>query len=114
MLRDRRSCAAMDLHSRNSPVWLLALVLLAGCSDAVHMTHETEQGGVVTYLFKEDRGGPMGSPHRKAALKLIDEKCPSGYTVVRDGEVRGGTMSAVEGQEGEITNRRWGIQFRCK
>jgi hypothetical protein len=104
----------MALRFPNRSVWLLTFVLLSGCSDAVHMTHETEQGGVVTYLFKEDRGGPMGSPHRKAALKLIEEKCPSGYTVVRDGEVRSGTMSAAEGQEGEITNRRWGIQFRCK
>jgi hypothetical protein len=90
-------------------------MFMSGCSDAVQMTHETEQGGVVTYLFKEDRGGPMGSPHRKAALKLIDDKCPSGYTIVRDGEMRGyGSMSSVEGQEGEITGRRWGIQFRCK
>ena len=104
----------MALRCPNRAVWCFALVLLGGCSDAVHMTRETEQGGVVTYLFKEDRGGPMGSPHRKAALKLIDEKCPSGYTVVRDGEVRGGSMSSVEGQEGEMTNRRWGIQFRCK
>jgi hypothetical protein len=79
------------------------------------MTQETDREGVVSYLFKEDRGGPMGSPHRKAALKLIDEKCPSGYSVVRDGEMRGyGSMSSVEGQEGEITGRRWGIHFRCK
>ena len=79
------------------------------------MTQETEQGGVVTYLFKEDRGGPMGSPHRKAAIKLIDEKCPRGYTVIRDGELKGySTVSAVEGREGESANRRWGIQFRCK
>ena len=104
----------MVLRSHCRLLYLCMLMLSAGCSDAVHMTHETEQGGVVTYLFKEDRGGPMGSPHRKAALKLIDEKCPSGYTVVRDGEVRGSTISAAEGQEGEITNRRWGIQFRCK
>jgi hypothetical protein len=105
----------MALRFRNRSGWLCALVLLGGCSDAVQMARETEQGGVVSYLFKEDRGGPMGSPHRKAALKLIDEKCPSGYTVVRDGEMRGSSsMSAVEGQEGEITNRRWGIQFRCK
>lgn len=105
----------MGLRFRSRSVWLLSLMLMSGCSDAVHMTHETEQGGVVTYLFKGDRGGPMGSPHRKAALKLIDEKCPSGYTVVRDGEMRGyGSMSSVEGQEGEITGRRWGIQFRCK
>jgi hypothetical protein len=90
-------------------------LLTIGCSDAVQLMEETEQGGVVTYLFKEDRGGPMGSPHRKTALKLIDTKCPSGYSVVRDGEMRGyGSMSSVEGQEGEMTGRRWGIQFRCK
>jgi len=23
-------------------------------------------------------------------------------------------MSSVEGAEGEVTGRRWGIQFRCK
>jgi hypothetical protein len=92
-----------------------AVAVLDGCSDAVQLTHETESGGVVTYLFKEDRGGPMGSPHRKVALKLIDTKCPGGYFVVRDGEMKGyGSMSSVEGQEGEITGRRWGIQFRCK
>ena len=89
--------------------------LSGGCSDAVQLTHETEAGGVVTYLFKEDRGGPMGSPHRKEALQVIDKRCPSGYTVIRDGEVKGyGSMSSVEGQEGEVTGRRWGIQFRCK
>ena len=57
----------------------------------------------------------MGSPHRKEALKLMDKKCPGGYVVMRDGELKGyGSMSSVEGQEGEITGRRWGIQFRCK
>ena len=105
----------MGLRFRSRKVWLFTFILVSGCSDAVQMTHETEQGGVVTYIFKEDRGGPMGSPHRKTALNLIDEKCPSGYTVVRDGEMRGyGSMSSVEGQEGEVTGRRWGIQFRCK
>jgi hypothetical protein len=88
---------------------------LAGCSDAVTLTRETETGGVVTYLFKEERGGPMGSPHRKDALKAMERKCPSGYTVMKDGEVPTyGSMSSVEGQEGEATGRRWGIQFRCK
>jgi len=105
----------MGLRSLSRLLWLIAFILLSGCSDAVKMTHETENGGVVSYLFKEDRGGPMGSPHRKEALKLIDKKCPAGYVVVRDGEMKGySSMSSVEGQEGEITNRRWGIQFRCK
>jgi hypothetical protein len=93
----------------------LLCVELAGCSDAVTLTRETDTGGVVTYLFKEDRGGPMGSPHRRDALKVMERKCPSGYTVVKDGEVPGYSgMSSAEGQEGEPSGRRWGIQFRCK
>ena len=79
------------------------------------LTRETNRGGVVTYLFKEERGGPMGSPHRREALKVMERKCPSGYTVVKDGEVTShGTMSSLEGQESEVIGRRWGIQFRCK
>ena len=99
---------------RSKSLLPFALLVLAGCSDAVQMMHETEHGGVVTYLYKEDRGGPMGSLHRKAALKRIDDKCPAGYVVIRDGEVKGTPMiSAQEGQD-EDAGRRWGIQFRCK
>jgi hypothetical protein len=57
----------------------------------------------------------MGSRHRRDALQLMERKCPAGYTVVKEGEVAGyGSMSSVEGHEGEATGRRWGIQFRCK
>ena len=88
------------------------LGISVGCSQAVLLTHETGQGGVVTYLFKEDKGGPMGSPHRRDALKLIEGKCPSGYIVLKDGEVQG--LSSVGGAQGEVSGRRWGIEFRCK
>jgi hypothetical protein len=109
----------MDLHCPVKPwakvIWLAALVISVGCSQAVLLTQETEQGGVVTYLFKEDRGGPMGSPYRRDSLKLIEGKCPSGYNVLKDGEVQGySSMSSVGGAEGEVSGRRWGIQFRCK
>ena len=109
----------MDLRYQLKPltkvIGMALLVIGAGCSEAVLLTHETDTGGVVTYLFKEDRGGPMGSPHRRNALKLIEKKCPSGYTVLKDGEVQGySSMSSVEGAEGEVSGRRWGIQFRCK
>lgn len=66
-------------------IGLAALVISVGCSNAVLLINETEQGGIVTYLFKEDRGGPMGSPHRMDALKRIEGKCPSGYTILKDG-----------------------------
>ena len=54
----------------------------------------------------------MGSPHRRDALKLIEGKCPSGYIVLKDGEVQG--LSSVGGTQGEVSGRRWGIEFRCK
>jgi hypothetical protein len=109
----------MDLRYPVKPwIKVIGLVLVvtgAGCSEAVLLTHESDTGGVVTYLFKEDRGGSMGSPHRREALKVMEKKCPSGYTVLKEGEVQGyGSMSSTEGQEGEVTGRRWGIQFRCK
>ena len=109
----------MDLCCRVKP-WMKVIgvalfVTSVACSEAVLLTHETESGGVVTYLFKEDRGGPMGSPHRRDAVKVMGAKCPSGYNVLKEGEVQGyGSMSSVEGQEGEVTGRRWGIQFICK
>ena len=109
----------MDLPCPVKPwtkmIGLAVVVISVGWSQAVLLTHETEQGGVVTYLFKEDRGGPMGSSHRRDALKIIEKKCPSGYTVIKEGEVQGySNMSSVEGAEGEVSGRRWGIEFRCK
>lgn len=96
-------------------IWLALLVVSAGCSQAVLMTQETEKGGVVTYLFKEGLGGPMGSPYRKDAVKRIEEKCPADYIVLEEGEVQGySSMSTVGGAEGEVSGRRWGIKFQCK
>src|ERR1700752_1640845 len=83
------------------------LGITVGCSNAVMLIQETEQGGIMTYLFKEDRGGPMGSPHRVEALKRIEGKCPSGYIILKDGEVQGySSMSSVEGAEGDLSWRR--------
>ncbi|MBI3356889.1 MAG: hypothetical protein HY038_08995 [Nitrospirae bacterium] len=109
----------MDSCSRNRLLALLphavAALLCGACSDTVRLAQETESGGVVTYLFKDDRGGPIGSPHRSEALKVLDQKCPDGYTVVRDGEVNEyASLSSTEAQEGEVAGRRWGIQFHCK
>ncbi|MCS6285047.1 MAG: hypothetical protein H8K08_06420 [Nitrospira sp.] len=102
-------------HAAGVVLGVVLLCVNAGCSDAVTMVRETETSGVVSYLFKEERGGPMGSPHRKGALKMMEKKCSSGYVVLKEGEVQGyGSMSSVEGQEGEVTGRRWGMQFICK
>ena len=92
-----------------------AAVLIAGCSEAVLLTHETGQGGVVTYLYKDERGGPMGSPYRREALKVMAEKCPASCHGGKDGQVQSDSRgSRGGGAEGEEGTRRWGIQFECK
>jgi hypothetical protein len=81
------------------------------------LTHESEDGGVMTYSYKEDRGGPMGSPYRRQAMDAIEDKCGKGSKILREGEVPGYTsagMGITEGTEDESRGRRWGIQFECK
>jgi hypothetical protein len=99
-----------------SVIALAGLFACAGCADAAKLVQETETGGVVTYLYKADRGGPVMSPHRAEALDLIKKKCSSGYLIVREGEAQGhrSISGIVEGTEDEVRNRRWGLQFRCR
>ena len=110
----------MDLHCRTkrftNVVLLVAFFACLGCSDAVKLIQETETGGVVTYLFKEERGGAMFSPFRSQAFEIMKQKCPSGYTIMKEGEARSSysVSGVVQGTEDEIRNRRWAIQFRCK
>lgn len=87
-----------------------------GCSDAVTMVRETPTGGVVSYSYKEDRGGHLMSPYRREADALMVRKCPTGYRIVREGEARGySSISGIrEGTEDEGIGRKWGIQFECK
>lgn len=86
-----------------------------GCvSGGAQLVRDDDSGGVVTYLYKEDRGGPTGSRYRKDAIEIMKLKCPRGYTVVKEGETKGlSGVSSVEGTEDE-PSRRWAFQFRCK
>ncbi len=96
---------------------LLLLISAGGCSEAVLLTRESEQGGVMTYSYRDDRGGPMGSPYRKQALDAIQNKCREGSRILREGEVKGYSsagLGIVEGTEDESRGRRWGIQFECR
>lgn len=80
------------------------------------MVRETPSGGVVSYSYKEDRGGHLMSPYRREADALIMRKCPTGYRIVREGEARGySSVSGIrEGTEDEGIGRKWGVQFECK
>jgi hypothetical protein len=89
---------------------------LSGCSEGATLVRESAQGGIVTYLYQEDRGGPMFSRHRNEALAIIAQKCPAGYSIVQESEARGTStvQGTIEGTEDNSRYRRWGLQFRCK
>ena len=103
-------------------IWSRALTcaltaLAAGCgADGVRLAQNLDNGGVVVYPFKSEQGH-MLSASRKNAVRLMEERCPGGYTVVREGEAKGRSRLAgpVQAGGGEIIQeRRWGIQFECK
>jgi hypothetical protein len=108
------------MRSRHVPsghAFLAALLVsVSGCSEGAKLARETDSGGVVTYLYREDRGGVLGSRYRRDALRIVEKKCPGGYSIVREGEAQGSRSGAgiMEGTEDETSGRRWALQFRCK
>lgn len=93
----------------------VGVVQLLGCvSGGAQLVRDDDSGGVVTYLYKDERGGPTGSRYRNDAIEIMKLRCPRGYTVVKEGETRGlSGVSSIEGNEDQVT-RRWAFQFRCK
>jgi len=108
----------MDLRCRaraTETLILFVVLVFPGCSDAVKLARETDNGGAVTYSYKSAEG-PIFSPYRSRALEAIQKKCPGGYSIVREGPARAsGTSSGLmEGTENEVRHQRWGVEFRCK
>ncbi|HEX2055183.1 MAG TPA: hypothetical protein VHF07_01740 [Nitrospiraceae bacterium] len=82
----------------------------------MRLAQELDNGGVVVYPFKSEQGHMLSS-FRTAAIRLIQERCPKGHTIVREGETKGRSRLAGPihaGGEEIVQERRWGIQFECK
>jgi hypothetical protein len=88
---------------------------LTACSEGASLVRESPQGGIVTYLYRDDRGGPMFSRYRSEALQIIGQKCPLGYSIVQEAEAKGTptVQGTIEGTEDDSRYHRWGLQFRC-
>lgn len=94
---------------------LALLIVCAGCAEGAKLVQETESGGVVTYPYKGE-SGYLFSRFRDDAFRIIEQRCRKHYTIVREGEAKGRSRvsGVIEGTEEVITERRWGLQFRCK
>ena len=110
-----------------APSWgnkLVVLIVvsftLASCIPHAQFVNETATGGTVLYSYVEEQD-VLSSPGRQDALRLLGEKCPTGYRIAREGEVpRIGQAvdRAWMGQlsrDGQVSREKdWAIQFTCK
>ena len=93
---------------------------LTSCIPHAQIVNETATGGTVLYSYIEERD-VLTSPGRKDALRLLEEKCPAGYRISREGEVPQIDQAVDRAWSGQLSRdgqvspeKRWAIQFACK
>ena len=105
----------------NQLVVLIVLSLtLASCAPNAQVVNETATGGTVLYSYVEEQD-VLTSPGRQDALRLLEEKCPAGYRISREGEVPKVDQVVDRAWMGQLSRdgqvsreKRWAIQFACK
>ena len=107
----------MTIHCsihRRTALLMVGILMLGGCAEGAKLVQDTPFGRVVSYVYK-DHKGVLFSRYRKEALDVISKKCPAGYTILTEGEIRAhSSVSGVEGADDDGRGRRWALQFRCK
>ena len=90
------------------------LTTAAGCAHEASLEHETSTGGLVTFSVASE-GDILSSAGRRDALRVMQEKCPAGARVVKDGELPKISQKADRAWGLQLgAERLWGIQFTCK
>ncbi len=111
-------------HAPSLGIQLIVLVVvsftLASCIPYSQLVNETATGGTVLYSYVEEQD-VLTSPGRKDALLLLEEKCPAGYRIAREGEIPRIDQVVDRAWMGQLSRdgqvsreRRWAIQFSCK
>jgi len=93
---------------------------LPSCAPNAQLVNEAATGGTVLYSYIEEQD-VLTSPGRQDALRLLGDKCPSGYRISREGEVPRIDQAVDRAWMGQISSngqvtreKRWAIQFACK
>ena len=126
----RRPASLDQAHKRPEPhapsvvnhlaMFIVFSFTLAGCIPHAQIVNETSTGGTALYSYVEEQD-VLTSPGRKDALLLLEEKCPAGYRIAREGEVPRIDQAVDRAWMGQLSRdgqvsreRRWAIQFSCK
>jgi len=93
---------------------------LASCTSNAQLVNETATGGTVLYSYVEEQD-VLTSRGRHDALRLLEDKCSTGYRIDGEGEVPRVDQAVDRAWRGQISRdgqvsreRRWAIQFVCK
>ena len=101
-------------------VFVVHSLLFAGCVENARIVNDTGTGGTVLYSYVHEQD-VLTSPGRKDALRLLEEKCPTGYRITREGEVPRIDQAVDRAWMGQVSRdgqvsreKSWAIKFACK
>jgi hypothetical protein len=101
-------------------VVLVFSIALASCASNVQIVNEMATGGTVLYPYIEEQD-VLTSSERRDALRLLEEKCPAGYRISREGEVPRIDQAVDRAWMGQVSRdgqvsreKLWAILFACK
>lgn len=94
--------------------------MIGSCASNARIVNETATGGTVLYAYVQEQD-VLTSPGRKDALRLLEEKCPTGYRISREGQIAQIDQAVDKAWMGQVSRdgqpsreKRWAIQFVCK
>jgi hypothetical protein len=114
----------LEPHAPSSGGHLIMLIAfsftLASCIPNAQIVNESASGGTALYTYVEEQD-VLTSTGRWDALRLLEEKCPAGYRISREGEVPRVDQAVDRAWMGQLSRdgqvsreKRWAIQFTCK
>ncbi len=96
-------------------VLVLCATGLWGCGGGVRVIRESPESGVVLYVYK-GVDGHRHSVHRSEASAKMRAFCRGPYRVIKEGDTKGRprVIEGIGDMEDVVTERWWGIRFRCE
>jgi hypothetical protein len=93
---------------------VFSLCNLLGCMGEASLQRTTATGGLVTFPVQSE-ADILSSAGRRDALRIMQDQCPLGTQIIKEGEVAKVSRAADRAWGPQIgTDRIWGIQFTCK